>query len=97
MLQCQWCCIFLSLWVFLILLAPRVEAVTGTEVVDMHLSTDVQFLTLNYPKEVFCTQSSRVYHTTKLLVQLRIRVIDISMDQSFFAGRELSQDPGTEP
>jgi len=38
---------------FLILLAPRVEAVTRTEVFDMHLSTAVQFLTLNYPVEKF--------------------------------------------
>jgi hypothetical protein len=40
---------------FLILLALRFEAVTGTEVFHMHPSTAVQFVTLNYPREVFCT------------------------------------------
>jgi len=56
-------------WGFLILLAPRVESMTGTEVFHMHPSTAVQFLTLNYPRGV-------LYHTTKLLVQLRIRLHD---------------------
>jgi hypothetical protein len=82
---------------FFILLAPRVEAVTGTEVFDMHLSTALQFLTFNYPREMFCTPSEACSTQRISCFNCEFAYMTASVDQSSFTGREVSQDPGAEP
>ena len=97
LLQCQWCCIFLSLWGFLFYWPHVLKQWLGQKFsVCISRLTYSSWLLIT-PEKCSVLPFGNCTTQRSSCFNCEFAYMTASVDQSTFTGREVSQDPGTEP